>query len=377
MFRYVKQHISKCTKGLVGNKGVSLLELVVALAIVATLSGLLIPQFTRYITSKRATACEEHREAIISICEKLVYGRGISLDQLNGKPVFVPGDPTSVVEISTISSEDKEALKRHSECPDGGTIKLRVVGGVLQCYCEHADGTIHSVTHGDDNDEFVAVDLTTWSGNAIVSADPTFDTPSGYTYTPPTPEDEDVTESGGGDTPEDEDYPETYWPYPEDPYWTNVEYSADPAKEIPVPSGLFPVRTAGGSTVYLVAIRKNDGETTLRVTKNMAADPMNYLIGTGGTEAVIATNGLMYDSESIKKAVENNRSMWNDVDNDNNIEATDQYRISGGTIYKCPGSNKRYIYFHTGREWTTLPPEGFAGNKTGNWYWVGDADQIR
>ncbi|MCR5798441.1 MAG: type II secretion system GspH family protein, partial [Lachnospiraceae bacterium] len=58
------------------NRGLSLLELIAVIAIMAVLTGLLVPMFGKYISDKRTMACEENREAILNVFEKCVYGTG-------------------------------------------------------------------------------------------------------------------------------------------------------------------------------------------------------------------------------------------------------------------------------------------------------------
>ncbi len=345
------------------NNGFSLLELIVTIAIVVTLSGLLIPQFTRYTKEKKETACVENREAVVNICEKLVYGRAVPLSTLSG----VTLTETNIAALpSTISEVEKEALKRHCECPDHGVMTITVTDGIVHCVC-------NSPEHSAD----VAVDMTTWTGSGLVTIDPHFDTPSG-SYTPPGPGPEDPPEDPPNDEEDNPDYLSSYWPYPEDPRWNDIDSSGDAFIEVDVPSGLFPVRTAGGSTIYFCAInRSGSADGKLKIYKSKAGDPMYYLCGSE-SEAVIVTNGLNYNKDTLIEAATANRSMWVDEGTqDGQIDRGDHFWISGGTIYTCSESGRRYIAFHQGLEEVDLPPEDGSANNYGNWYYVGATDQTR
>lgn len=359
-----KHNHNKTMKLISRDNGFSLLELIVTIAILATLTGLLIPQFTKYTREKKETACVENREAVVNICEKLVYGRAVPLSTLNG----VTLTETNITALpSTISEADKEALKRHCECPEHGVMTITVTDGIVHCVC-------NSPMHSAD----VAVDMTTWTGSGLVTIDPNFDTPSGGGYTPPGPGPEDPPEDPPNDEEDNPDYLSSYWPYPEDPRWNDIDSSGDAYIEVDVPSGLFPVRTAGGSTIYFCAIdRYGNTGGKLKIYKSKAGDPMYYLCGSE-SEAVIVTNGLNYDKETLIEAATANRTMWEDINaQDGKIDRDDQFWISGGTIYTCSESGRRYIYFHQGVEKTVLPPENGSANNYGNWYYVGASDQTR
>ena len=208
------------------NRGISLLEIIVTIAIIATLTGLLVPQFMHYVSQKREVACEENREAVVGICERLVYGRAVPLSTFSGVTL---NDATIQGLPSTISDVDKEALKRHAECPDHGAMTLRVTGdGVLICECSA-------------NSSEVSVDLTTWTGSGIAVADPVFDTPSGIAYVPPEHDENEEfysTESGDPPEPFDPTYrPDTYWPFNDPGVWDTLDEDGDDVIWKSAPSG--------------------------------------------------------------------------------------------------------------------------------------------
>ncbi len=344
------------------NRGISLLEIIVTIAIIATLTGLLVPQFMHYVSQKREVACEENREAIVGICERLVYGRAVPLSTFSGVTL---NDATIQSLPSTISDVDKEALKRHAECPDHGNMTLRVTGsGVLVCEC-------------DVNTSEISVDLTTWTGSGIAVADPIFDTPSGIAYVPPEyDENEEFYSTESGDPPEpiDPTYrPDTYWPFNDPGVWGDDETE----KFIGAPSGLFPVRTSGGNTVFCCVIDRT-GTGSLKVERDKASSPLNYPVKDGPNSnrevEVVVTNGVSYNQDTIIEAAKKNRSIWNDVGGDSankEIDVNDEFFVSSGTIYTT-GDGTRYVCYCEGRVLTKLPPEG--GDC---WFRIGTTDHIR
>ena len=352
------------------NKGFSILELIVTIAIVATLTGLLIPQFMHYVSQKREVACEENREAIVGICERLVYGRAVPLTTFSG----VTLNATTIEGLpSTISATDKEALKRHAECPDHGAMTLRVTGeGILICECSA-------------NSPLVSTDMTTWTGSGVVSSDPVFDTPSGIAYVPP--EDDEngeyySTESGDPPEPYDESVrPNTYWPYNDEGSWDDEGVTE---KWINAPSGLFPVRTTNGNMVFYCVINRTSSPR-LKVVKAHANDPLYYSVKNGPNTSleaeVVVTNGLSYNKDTLISTAENNRSLWNDVGGENAnkvIDRDDEFFISPGTIYTCANGQRYVLYCSQGRALTTLPPEDCGSNTYGEyWFRIGTTDHIR
>lgn len=359
------------------DKGVTLIELVVVIAIMTTLTGLLVPQFMKYVSEKRQEACTENREAIVNVCEKMIYtsaGKptGVNLSNLS----TVVNDIVANNPVTGIPEEYQETLRSHWECPDHGTMTVTVVDGVIKCECSSSD-------HADKE---VVADMITWSGSEAEMVDPNFGIPA-YTpipETPPTPE-----ETPSGSTPSGHSsLVNTYWPYPNHADWQDPSKvvggvgSSNPALLISVPSGKFPMRNANGTYAYYVAIDKNS-TGTLKIDNMYAASPQLYLNGPNN-EGVIACNGTEYTAESIVAAANSYPSLKETDDNSSHGINEWRFLISGGTIYDN-GVN-RYIYFHQGQEYANLPTvqnvanngEGTGGiNKYGNWYLMKRTDEVQ
>lgn len=348
----------------VNNKGITLIELIVVAAIMTTLTGLLVPQFMKYVSDKRETACIENREAVVNICEKIVYS-GVPLSDLTTCVNTVVAGAS----YTSIPDEYQEALRSHWECPEHGTMTVTVNNGIIECTC---------TSHNDTGDQVVA-DMVTWSGAEIETYDPNFDIPA---YTPvPDPE----TPSGGtpsGHTPSGHhSIVDTYWPYPNHADWQNPSKvdggigSSNPALYISVPSGKFPMRNSNGTYAYYVAIDKN-GTHSLKIDYMYAASPQLYLNGPNN-EGVIACNGTEYTEESIKAAAENYAGLIEEGTRSKSFNEQ-KYSIAGGTIYF--NGVHRYIYFHQGQEYTVLPTVANTAsdvNKCGNWYLMKDTDELK
>lgn len=311
------------------NLGFSIIELIVAMAIIVTLTGLLVPQLMKYSRDKREDACLENREAVVNICEKIVY---------TGVPLSNLADCVNTVRTggaySAIPAEYQEALRRHLECPDGGTMLVTVSGGVIYCTCSNPD-------HADQD---VRADMVTWSGSESETHDPSFDIPA---YSPPPEAD---TPSGGGETPSGGGsgpsvFTDGYWPYPDHVDWKDPSKvhgaldSSDPYIEIRVPSGKFAMR--GNTSQYYVAIDKN-GTGKLTIHKSKADSPQAFLSQVD-REAVIACNGTEYTYENIAEAIVANPSLVLAEDRSKPLNQQ-RFFMATGTIYD--NGVDRYISFH-------------------------------
>ena len=365
-------YMKKLVRIRTGNKGVTLIELIVVIAIMTTLTGLLVPQFMKYVADKRKTACEENREAIVNICEKIVYS-GVPLSDLTTCVSTVAAGAA----YTSIPDEYQEALRSHWECPDGGKMQVTVQNGIIICECCIDSGG--TLIPNPEHERQVVADMVTWSGAEIETYDPNFDIPE---YIPGPEPETPSGETPSGHTPSGHSsIVDTYWPYPNHRDWQDPSKvvggtgASNPALYISVPSGKFPMRNSNGTYAYYVAIDKN-GTHSLKIDNMYAASPQLYLNGPNN-EGVIACNGTEYTEESIKAAAGNYPGL---LESGTSTKPFDEqkYSIAGGTIYF--NGVHRYIYFHQGQEYTVLPTVTNTAsdvNKCGNWYLMKDTDELK
>ena len=349
--------IKDSLKKLMDNTGLSLIELIVVAAIMTTLTGLLVPQFVKYIGEKRETACEESREEIVNVCEKMVYA-GVPLANLDGL------NATNIGGLTT-SEEYKEALKSHWYCSDGGTFEVTVNSGVIHCRCSQHDNAMH--------DKDVVADMTTWDGVGDNTEDPSFDVPTvAVALTPGTTPIPTIST----DPPPVPTIGAGYWPYPNDSRWDAAGRYPGAYVPMTVPSGKFAIRNSGGSPVYFVMINRvnPDGignSTFTNLTWEHAADPSYYVAGVGGCEDVVKCSGTEWTQQSIEEAAVVNPSLKE--------TNTNKYRVASGDIFTL-NNGERYIYFSQSSDsngstfYVELPPQDtpVGKNSVGNWYRMGE-----
>ena len=341
------------------NNGVTFVELIVVIAIMTTLVGLIVPQFMKYVTTKKETACVENRDAVVNICEKMVYS-GVPLSQVQAcvNEIVTSGSATT----HSIPAEYEEALKSHWICSDDGTMSVTVntTTGIITCQCS---------AH---NSKEVVADVSTWGGEGDMTEDPSFDVPTVPvspalpTTVPPTPSPSPSPTAAPSSS---------YWPYLDDPRWDAAGRYSSSAIYVNAPSGKFAMRNSSGVTTYYVMIDKN-GDGKCKITYEHAFDPSYYLAGSD-SECVIATNGTEYTYTSISEAAQTVANLKKHSDDTNQTADTEEYLISGGTIFN--NGTHRYIYFHQGQEYAKLPTTNNVGgnvNKFGNWYLMKDTDEI-
>ena len=62
------------------NAGLSLIELIVVIAIMATLVGLIAPNFLKYLEKNKKEACRQNRTAILKVYERCVYDTSVKIE---------------------------------------------------------------------------------------------------------------------------------------------------------------------------------------------------------------------------------------------------------------------------------------------------------
>lgn len=353
------------------NKGFSILELIVVMAIVVTLSGLMVPQFMKYVAEKREVACVENRDAIVNTCEKLVYS-GVPIDRLQNCVADIASGGSA--DTWAIPDEYAETIKAHWICPEDGshlTVSVDLSNNIIKCECS---------AHGSQD---VVADMTTWGGVGDVQEDPGFAVPS--VAIPTLGITPSVTNPAGPTPTPGPHISDAYWPDIADSRWDSAGRYSSSYVEVRVPSGKFAMKSAGATTTYYVLIDRdpNNSNHKFKIFYEHCFDPTMYMFGgSGGTESVIATNGTEYTEESIMAALTSNPSL-RQTDNDSSHTINDwQFVISGGTIFD--NGEHRYIFFHQGQDQYAKLPTKYnvehngedGGNKFGNWYLMADTDEI-
>lgn len=147
-------------------RGFSLIELIVVIAIMATLIGLLAPQFVKYVAAQRKSTCQRNREAILRIYERAVYDGSV--------PIYLnTADLEKVANIhgAKFQPTDNE-VEEYLNCPNhsGG-------GNSYSVYVDSDSGTayIECPDCGDGTDpDIISSDMLGWSPHPTDRvADPT------------------------------------------------------------------------------------------------------------------------------------------------------------------------------------------------------------
>lgn len=300
-------------------RGFSLIELIVVIAIMSVLVGITVPQFFKYIGSNRAKACDTDREKILSVYKRCVYGGELEVDQTSIDAILAKTYTNAIV-INEIDG---------CTCPNGGHYTARVVDeNKVYIKCDKC---------GDE----VMADFMGWSGTefAEVDDDP-FATPT-PTPTPtatPTPA---ITPGVTPTTPVDGDGP---WPYGEDSRWGSNPVPGDQVK-IKAPTKIF---TTKEGNRYVIVDR--DGDGWYYVNYEQSAGPEYCGNQYGNNEDAILVSGVIITS--------------GEKDQNKNTFITPNF----GDIYQCPNGTQ-YIFFNHGSENVTLPQDGnMSGNQWGNFF---------
>ena len=152
------------------NKGFSLIELVIVIAIMAVLVGLIAPAFNKYIRSNREKACKQNREALLAIYERAVFDSSTSIDLSDKAKLakFIPisdlSDSDSSIDGGTLYKPVRVELHNYAVCP------LHKNTGTYNEYgVDKETGT--AWIKCSDCENIVSVDLTGWSTQAATTGD--------------------------------------------------------------------------------------------------------------------------------------------------------------------------------------------------------------
>ena len=245
--------------------GISLVELIVVISIMAVLGGVLSPQVVRYVASNRTTACKTNREAILAIYERCVYQNTKELKNSDLVLVLEEGDAATLDEV-----------RQYKDCPSGGNYSGRVVENTANVYT--------AVIECDDpGHEDVVSDFIGWSTSEV----------------PETTEDVEITqpssseeEEFGEDEEEEEsstvvEKEETYWPGMDSDAWEGKRFPGQYV-EVAVPSGL---QTSEDGYTYVIIDKNNSGTFKVYWEWNLGPD----YVDERGRDQVVYWNGVLIE----------------------------------------------------------------------------------
>ncbi|MDY4126515.1 MAG: type II secretion system protein [Lachnospiraceae bacterium] len=308
------------------NKGFSLIELIVVIAIMAVLVGLLVPNVTRYVEKNRAKACRVNREEILGIFERCVYAESVELTQADLVNVASGG-----------KAENSAEVLQYKECPSDKASTVytaTLVDGIAMITCNHADH------------DPVVIDLSQWEGTELAEGiDPTLVPPSASPTPTATPTPSDTPTP----TPTPDSYSDGYWPS-DDARWDGTGKQPGSIVTVKVPSGL---QRSNNGFYYVLVNRSGTGDAdgTFNIYYEWRAGP--EVIDTRKWEQVVSWSGVKYTDW---KAVQH-------PDGSQNVTG-----IRYGDMLEYEG--KLYIYNHYPNDneiWQPLPNGHNGGN---NWYYV-------
>lgn len=250
--------------------GLSLLELIVVISIMAVLGGVVAPQLVRHVNNNRATACRTDREAILAVYERCIYGQTQSLDTASLQNVLSGGDAAT-----------KNEVQQYDDCPSGGTF----TGEVLENATTHVYTAIIHCDHTGHED--AVVDFIGWS---TTEEPETIDDPLPPPPSSEEPETEEPSSEEESSTEEEKNDDDGAWPYADESDWDGKRYPGQ-VVEMKVPSGLFTSRE--GNTYVVI---DKDGTGVFEVEFGWSLGPEN--IDTRGWDHVIVWSGVTIEDLS-------------------------------------------------------------------------------
>ncbi len=235
-------------------RGFSLIELIVVIAIMSALIALVAPQFLKYVARKRNETCRHNRESMLRIYEREVYDNRKTLTTADIQ-VVIPD------EKSKIKNRFKGDLEQYYECPNSVRAKKNSDHNfVANIDADNQTAYIECAECGD----IVSIDFLGWgNGKRDPGEDPERKVKEPETLT----SEEEPTSSEEESSSEEENFAKdsSAWPYPDDPKWwdANQFTHADDCNDYSLsntgntsyvslksPSGIFTARS-GAQFVYV------------------------------------------------------------------------------------------------------------------------------
>lgn len=147
-------------------RGFTLVELIIVVAIMAILAWMIVPAWSRYVTSNKKVACRHNREALLKIYERCLYDSSV--------PIYAnTSDIESIVKGSfRVTSKEVDQYKN---CPYGNVtgatdFDASVVTNTADGTVNGSVNTVSAVIHcGHCNDDVVASLETGWRGDVHVA----------------------------------------------------------------------------------------------------------------------------------------------------------------------------------------------------------------